>query len=204
MDITYMHLIRRINNPQTPIKPVGIILHYIGNPGTSARANARYFAGTTEKKSVHYIVDDYDVVEIIPPTYKSYGTSDKRYNESYIQIEMCHKDATGKISAKTLENVVWLCRKLIKEYKLAKVIRHFDVTGKYCPLWYVNHPHEWEQLVKRIMKGEDEPMSVDKALGVLVQKGVINSPDYWATACKYVKNLDAFIIKVATYIDGKA
>ena len=195
-----MHLIRRINNPQTVIKPKGIILHYVGNPGTSARANAKYFASVNEKKSVHYIVDDYDIVEIIPPTYKSYGTSNGEYNTSYIQIEMCHADASGKISDKTLDNVVWLCRKLIKEYKLTKVIRHFDVTGKMCPLWYVNHYDEWEKLVKRIMKGDDDAMTIEKAIAKLVDKNIINSPDYWLMACKYVKNLDLLIIKFASSI----
>ena len=56
----------------------------------------------------HYIVDDGEIIEIIPPDQKSYGTSDKQYNESFIQIEMCHPDASGKISEKTLSNTVWL------------------------------------------------------------------------------------------------
>ncbi len=122
----------------TKIKPIGIILHYVGNPGTSALNNAKFLSNVNEQRSVHYVVDDISIYEIIPPSYKSYGTSKKTYNESYIQIEMCHPDKTGKISEATLKNVVDLCRKLIKEYGCDKVIRHYDATGKACPLYYVN------------------------------------------------------------------
>lgn len=156
MHITKRHMPKRINNPQTAIQPEGIILHYIGNPGTGAGANANYFANVQSQVSVHYIVDDDEVIEIIPPDRKSYGTAKKEYNEKYIQIEMCHPDSTGKISEKTLENAVWLCKKLIKEYGICKVIRHYDATGKKCPLWYVNHPVEWNLLQARIVSGEEE------------------------------------------------
>lgn len=155
-EITYMHLEGRINNPQARIEPVGIILHYIGNPGTSAKANANYFAHVNSQVSVNYIVDDNEIIEIIPPYMKSYGTSSGEYNGKYIQIEMCHKDAAGVISEGTLENTVWLCRKLIGEYGCRDIIRHYDVTGKICPKWYVEHPNEWEALRARILKEEEE------------------------------------------------
>ena len=36
----------------------------------------------------------------------------------------------------------WLC----EEFDLAPadVIRHYDVTGKVCPKYYVDHPEAWE------------------------------------------------------------
>ena len=156
MEIVKEHLPKRVNAPGTAIVPKGIILHYIGNPGTTARQNANYFAHVETQTSVHYIVDDGEIIEIIPPDRKSYGTSDKQYNESFIQIEMCHPDASGKISETTLANVVWLCRELMERYGITEIIRHYDVTGKKCPLWYVEHPEEWEALKERIVEGEDE------------------------------------------------
>ena len=60
------------------------------------------------------------------------------------------------ISEGTLENTVWLCRKLIGEYGCRDIIRHYDVTGKICPKWYVEHPNEWEALRARILKEEEE------------------------------------------------
>ena len=43
--------------------------------------------------------------------------------------------------------------------------------------------------------------SVDEALKILKDKGVINSPDYWLKAVDVVKYLDAFIINVAKTIN---
>lgn len=35
-----------------------------------------------------------------------------------------------------------------KEYGLdeTNLIRHYDVTGKLCPLYYVQNPEAWDQL----------------------------------------------------------
>jgi N-acetylmuramoyl-L-alanine amidase len=196
-EITYAHIGKRINSPMTAIKPIGIVLHYIGNPGTTAAQNARYFANVQSKVSVHYIVDDAEIIEIIPPDKKSYGTSSGAHNESYIQIEMCHPDTSGKITDATLNNTIWLCRQLIREYGITKIIRHYDVTGKRCPMWYVNNPHEWDALVKRIVEGGDRAMGLDEAIAELVKRGIINSPEYWVKACDVVKHLDELLIKVA-------
>lgn len=152
--ITYQHLPIRINNPGQRIVPREIILHYIGNPGTTAAANAKYFLNVNSRTSVHYMVDDSSIIEIIPPTMKSYGTNSKEHNEKGIQIEMCHPDGTGKINEATLKNVVWLCRELMGAFGITEIIRHYDVTGKRCPLWYVEHPEEWEELKKRMMGKE--------------------------------------------------
>ena len=152
--ITYKHLPIRVNNPGRRIVPQEIILHYIGNPGTTAAANAKYFGNVNDQVSVHYIVDDSSIIEIIPPTMKSYGTSSREHNEKGIQIEMCHPDETGKISEGTLKNVVWLCRELMGAFGITDIIRHYDVSGKKCPLWYVDHVEDWEELKKRIMGKE--------------------------------------------------
>ena len=156
MEIVRLHIPRRVNAPGTAIVPKELILHYIGNPGTTARQNASYFAHVNSQTSVHYIVDDGEIIEIIPPDQKSYGTSSREHNERGIQIEMCHPDASGRIEEAVLEKVVWLCRELMDRYGITEIIRHYDVTGKKCPLWYVNHPEEWEVLKKRIVEGEDE------------------------------------------------
>lgn len=156
MEIVRLHIPRRVNAPGTAIQPRELILHYIGNPGTTARQNASYFAHVNSQTSVHYIVDEEEIIEIIPPDQKSYGTSDREHNKRGIQIEMCHPDASGRIEEVVLEKVVWLCRELMGRYGITEIIRHYDVTGKKCPLWYVEHPEEWEALKGRIVEGENE------------------------------------------------
>ncbi|MBR2743449.1 MAG: N-acetylmuramoyl-L-alanine amidase [Clostridia bacterium] len=163
MEIIKRHIQKRINNPCEAMSPVGIILHYVGNPGTSAAANANYFHNVNQRVSVNYVVDDREIIEIIPPDMKSYGTSDGYYNGRYIQIEMCHPDASGRITDATLERVVWLCRSLSARFGCADVLRHYDVTGKRCPLWYVSHEDEWQVLKARILsKAADDPADAKK------------------------------------------
>lgn len=139
------------------MKPKGLVLHYVGNPNTPARNNANYFHNVNLQASVHYVVDDKEIYEIIPPNYISYGTDNPAYNHNYIQIEMCHPDITGRITEATLNNTIWLCQKLIKEYNLTDIVRHYDASTKHkkCPLWYVNNPNEWDKLKERILKGGD-------------------------------------------------
>ena len=170
MEIIKRHIPKRINNPEERMTPAGIILHYVGNPGTTAAANANYFHNVNARVSVNYVVDDREAIELIPPDMKSYGTKSGEYNGKYIQIEMCHPDKSGRISGATLENTVRLCRGLISRYGCRRVIRHYDATGKMCPLWYALHPSEWEELKERILSGEDESMT----------KKPDNTPSEWA------------------------
>lgn len=163
--INKMHIPKRVNQTEIGIEPEGIILHYIGNPGTTAAQNANYFHSVQSQVSVHYIVDDIEIIEIIPPNKKSFGTSSKYYNEHYIQIEMCHSDPSGRINPATLDNVIWLCKKLIHDYDIIDIIRHYDVTGKRCPLWYVDEGR-WKELKMKIMGDEEtqEPEREDSSL----------------------------------------
>ena len=47
-----------------------------------------------------------------------------------------------------VELVGWLCQRfgLTSE----QVIRHYDVTGKNCPKYFVEHEDEWEQFKKDV------------------------------------------------------
>ena len=62
-------------------------------------------------------------------------------------IEVCHPDETGLFSdvtyARTVELTAWLCRTFDLDPE-TDVIRHYDVTGKICPRYYVEHPEAWE------------------------------------------------------------
>lgn len=190
--ITFKHLPIRINNPGQRIVPREIILHYIGNPGTTAAANAKYFGNVNDQVSVHYIVDDSNIIEIIPPTMKSYGTSSREHNEKGIQIEMCHPDGTGRINEATLANVIWLCRELMGAFGITEIIRHYDVSGKKCPLWYVEHPEEWEELKKRIM-GKELTLAEAKKL-VQEKSGIDDNTMAFLDAYKFA---DSLFVKLA-------
>ena len=141
------------SRPGTPLEKIdGIVIHYVGNPGTTAKANRNYFeslsSGETETyASSHFIVGlDGEVVQCIPLNERAVATNDR--NGDTIAIEVCHPDDTGKFSDKTYASLIkltaWLCEQLHLDGQ--DLIRHYDVTGKLCPLYYVEHEDAWTQL----------------------------------------------------------
>ena len=146
------------SRPQEPLKKVnGIVIHYVGNPGTSAMANRNYFQGLSISKetyaSSHFVIGlEGEIIQCIPLTEISYASNER--NEDTIAIECCHPDDDGKFNEATYESVMSLVGKLCVEYGLDEddVIRHYDVTGKKCPLFYVDHPEAWEQLKADLKK----------------------------------------------------
>ena len=55
---------------------------------------------------------------------------------------------TGQFNDATYASLVRLTAYLCERFSLDTddVIRHYDVTGKLCPLYYVEHEDAWEKL----------------------------------------------------------
>lgn len=125
-----------------------IAIHYVGNPGSTAQQNHDYFDQPETTVSAHFLVGlDGEIIQCIPLDERSAATNER--NIDTISIEVCHPDATGQFSAATYESLVkltaWLC-----DYcgiDRDRVIRHYDVTGKACPLYFVEHPESWTQFL---------------------------------------------------------
>ena len=68
-------------------------------------------------------------------------------------IEVCHPDETGEFSAVTYDRLVeltaWLCTTFHLD-PAKDVIRHYDVSGKLCPLYYVENPEAWEAFLQDV------------------------------------------------------
>lgn len=126
----------------------GIVIHYVANPGSSAIANRNYFEGLatshTTYASSHFVVDlDGSIIQCIPLDEIAYASNGR--NDDTISIEVCHPDDTGKFSVKTYNSLVKLVAWLCGEYNLKQddIIRHYDVTGKNCPKYYVENEDAW-------------------------------------------------------------
>ncbi len=150
-----------INEYSRPGEPtddiVGIVIHYVGNPGTSAKANRNYFAGLAKSgatyASSNFIIGlDGEVIECVPLGEIAYCSNNR--NRDTISIECCHPDETGEFTPETYESLLRLCRYLTELYNIEpeNIIRHYDVTGKLCPLYYVEHEDAWGRLVDDIFK----------------------------------------------------
>lgn len=126
-----------------------IVIHYTANDGDTDENNGKYFGKELERKaSAHYFVDDDSVTSSVPPTSIAFHCGATKYkhpecrNNNSIGIEICDDVRNGKIypSAKTIENTLAVTRWLMKKYNIPKerVIRHYDVTGKLCPAYWVD------------------------------------------------------------------
>lgn len=128
----------------------GIVVHYTANPGTSAQQNRDYFEGLkdTHETSVssHFVIGlEGELIQCIPCNEIAYASNER--NNDTISIECCIADKSGRFNEETYQTLVHLVAWLCGRYGLTTddVIRHYDVTGKLCPKYYVNHEDAWDQ-----------------------------------------------------------
>ncbi|MDR0785574.1 MAG: N-acetylmuramoyl-L-alanine amidase [Treponema sp.] len=156
------------SRPGKPLKPVrGVVLHWVGNPRTTAIFNRNYFASLKNQKtgataryaSAHYVIGlDGEVVRCLPESEMAYHVGAERYtnlaleqfgaypNNCTLGVELCHRDWAGEFTAETLESCIELVEDLLYRHGLTAedLYRHFDVTGKDCPRYFVRHGDRWD------------------------------------------------------------
>ena len=199
----------KFSRPQILLKDVTkIAIHYVGNPNTSAQNNRNYFNNAPHHNvyvSSHYIVGlKGEIIQCIPENEIAYCTS--QANSYSISVETCHPDAGGKFNDKTYKALISLTADLCRRHGLdpiKDVIRHYDVTGKHCPLYYVKNKSAWDKLkqdVSTYMNGGEitpQPIPTSKPI-YRVQVGSFSSKQ---NADNYLKQVQkhypsAFIKKV--------
>ncbi len=128
----------------------GVVVHYTSNPGTTAEQNRNYFEGLASSHfthaSSHYIIGiDGEIIRCIPDDEIAYASNDR--NGDTLAIECCHPDESGEFTEETYASLVWLTAYLVGAYDLPpeEVIRHYDVSGKSCPKYYVENPKSWKK-----------------------------------------------------------
>ena len=148
-----------------------LVIHYTGNDGDSAANNAAYFQNHVVKASAHYFVDDTTVYRSVPDLKVAWAVGGRLYsdvkktgggsmygvitNRNSISVELCDtaRDSTHRASESTLINAITLCRNLMEQYQipLSHVYRHFDVTGKHCPRYFMECS-AWNQFKSKLEK----------------------------------------------------
>ncbi len=121
-----------------------IVVHYTGNAGTTAQNNRDYFDKIDTTVCSHFVIGiDGEIIQCVPLNERSAASNNR--NVDSISIEVCHMYADGKFTDETYNSLVkltaWLCDNSNLDEK--DVIRHYDVTGKLCPLYYVENETEW-------------------------------------------------------------
>lgn len=143
--------VNEYSRPGTALEQVnGVVVHYVGNPGTTAAQNRSYFEGLswtheTYASSNFLIGLDGEVILCVPIGEVAYCSSGR--NRDTLSIEVCHPDDTGEFTPESYASLVKLVTWLQEFYRLSPedVLRHYDVTGKICPKYFVDHPQAWEE-----------------------------------------------------------
>ena len=180
------------SRPGTKIGRIkNIVIHWVGNAGSTAIANRNYFESLKDKKiyaSSHYIIGlEGEVILCVPEEEVAYhGNSANSYS---IGIENCHPDWGGKFNYKTYTSLVKLCADICKRYNLepnTALIRHYDITKKDCPHYYVKDTKAWLQLKEDVKKAMiEEDTDLIKAVDLLYKRNIINSPKVWYSMDKF-------------------
>lgn len=145
------------SRPGTRLAAVnGVVVHYVGNPNTTAEQNNSYFRNLADTHetyaSSNFLIGmDGTVLLNVPPDEVAYCSNDR--NSDTLSIECCHPDESGAFTQATYDSLVKLVRWLAGTYDLERedIIRHYDVTGKECPKYYVDDPEAWEQFLDDVM-----------------------------------------------------
>jgi N-acetylmuramoyl-L-alanine amidase len=166
----------QFSRPGTLLKGVsGIVLHWVANPKSTALGNRNYFENLrsqpyeTEKDkkkarfaSAHFIIGlQGEIIQCLPENEAAYHVGANKYkpdaiknlgtypNHSTIGIELCHEDWTGIFNPKTINSAITLATDLLERHKLTAkdVYRHFDITGKDCPLYFVKNEKAWKEFI---------------------------------------------------------
>lgn len=138
-----------------------VVIHYLANPKTTAQQNHDYFESLKDLKDVsmsaNFIVGlEGEIIECVPPGEIAYASNSM--NHLSVSIENCHLDTTGRFTENTYQSLVHLTAWLVDRYGLDRehIIRHYDVTGKECPLYYVEHEDKWEGFKDDVMNYIEE------------------------------------------------
>ena len=128
-----------------------IVIHYVGNPGTTAQQNRDYYANPSSEVSSHFVIGlKGEIIQCIPLHEKSSASNHR--NKDTISIEVCHPDESGKFTDASYQSLVkltaWLCD--ICDLDSSEIIRHYDITGKQCPLFFVTHEDKWKQFLRDV------------------------------------------------------
>ena len=179
-----------------------IVMHYTANNGDTARNNCDYYHRVGGlQASAHYFVDEYGVMQSVREGDTAWHCGARAYwhpecrNGNSIGIEMCSRkraDGSYYILPETVANAAALAREIMQRYGIdtEHVVRHYDVTGKRCPMPWVDDPAQWaaflamltpehqneeeEEDMVRYSKIEDVPAWARSTIKEMMDAGLIS------------------------------
>ena len=132
-----------------------IVMHYTANNGDTAQNNCDYYHRVGGlQASAHYFVDEHGVMQSVREGDTAWHCGARAYwhpecrNANSIGVEMCSRkraDGSYYIKPETVANAAALVKDIMQRYGIDTdhVLRHYDVTGKRCPMPWVDDPAQW-------------------------------------------------------------
>lgn len=143
-----------------------IVMHYTANNGDTAKNNCDYYHRVGGlQASAHYFVDEHGVMQSVREVDTAWHCgAEARHpywhpecrNANSIGIEMCSRkraDGSYYIKPETVANAAALAKDIMQRYGIDAdhVLRHYDVTGKRCPMPWVDDPAQWAAFQAMLM-----------------------------------------------------
>ena len=186
-----------------------IVMHYTANNGDTARNNCDYYHRVGGlQASAHYFCDEHGAMQSVregDTAWHCGAEAGRRYwhpecrNGNSIGIEMCSRkraDGSYYIKPETVANAATLAREIMQRYGIDTdhVLRHYDVTGKRCPMPWVDDPAQWvafkdmltpehpneeeEEDMVRYNKIEDVPDWAQDTVRALMDAGALKGDEH--------------------------
>ena len=183
-----------------------IVMHYTANNGDTARNNCDYYHRVGGlQASAHYFVDEHGAMQSVRECDTAWHCGARAYwhpecrNANSIGIEMCSRkraDGSYYIKPETVANAAALAREIMQRYGIdtEHVLRHYDVTGKRCPMPWVDDPAQWaaflamltpehqneeeEEDMVRYSKIEDVPDWAQDTVRALMDAGALKGDEH--------------------------
>ena len=177
------------------------VAHYTGNDGDTDENNATYFANNYVGASAHYFIDNDSVTQSVPDNYVAWAVGStglldqgspykkngakfwgKCTNTNSLSFELCDtvKDGKRMVSKATRANAAAFIAKKMHQYNIpiSNLIRHFDVNGKLCPLYWVTDEDDWKKFkdevnaeLKKLKGTKEEKKTLKKGAKIKIKSG---------------------------------
>lgn len=183
-----------------------IVMHYTANNGDTAKNNCDYYHRVGGlQASAHYFCDEHGAMQSVRECDTAWHCGARAYwhpecrNANSIGIEMCSRkraDGSYYIKPETVANAAALAKDIMQRYGIdtEHVVRHYDVTGKRCPMPWVDDPAQWvafkdmltlertneeeEEDMTRYSKIEDVPDWAQDTVRALMDAGALKGDEH--------------------------
>ena len=165
-----------------------IVMHYTANNGDTAKNNCDYYHRVGGlQASAHYFVDEHGAMQSVRECDTAWHCGARAYwhpecrNANSIGIEMCSRkraDGSYYIKPETVANAAALAKDIMQRYGIDTdhVLRHYDVTGKRCPMPWVDDPAQWNAFKASLSPEENTNEEDDD----MIRYGTIDDVPGWA------------------------